>query len=459
MEMRLGKTKVVIEWLRLLMGKVLVVCPVSIIRAWQEELLKEDQFSIALLLGTSKERMEAFSERKKWNLINFEGLLRCPELITNYHWDAIVIDESTRIKNPSAKVTKLLCKSAFIGNSDRRCIMSGYPAPEGPLDYYQQFQFLHGQFMGAKNFWQYRAAGFLPVQGNFNWVPRSYFKDKLRAEVQRKAFILSRKDAGLANQKIYEVRYVKMVPEQKRLMDKLEDEFVLELPEGEKTTQYIPVKLTWMARLAGGCVNGIIRFDQKYSELTQLLKGELAEGQVVVWFRFNAELAYAASRLKAAGISCATIDGSTPESDRAGIRATFNQGGIRVLLIQQKVGMFGLDLSSASTEIYFSNNYSSENRKQSEDRIEHPLKKEPLLIIDLVTEDTVDEDVIKILRRKNRINDYYLLKELASGIQRRSEQRATSGNRSRNSLHGMGLLENVQSKNPSNQVRIGEAAR
>lgn len=420
MEMRLGKTKVVIEWLRNVRGKILVVCPLSTVRSWKEELEAELEPSPALLLGTTKERMEAFSHRRKWNLINFEGVVRCPSLLSDYRWDAMVIDESTRIKNPKAVITKLLVK--YSGNADRRCILSGNPDPEGPLDFYEQFNFLHGGFMGFKNFWSYRNIAFFPLAQNYKWTVKPSFRAKITAAVQSRAFIRSRKQVGLANEKFYETRYIKMEPEQKKMMEKLESEFVLETPTETKQTNWVPVKLAWMARLAGGYTDGKKWFDSKFKELITLLCGELKNQRVVVWFRFNTELRRAETALKGIGVACASIDGTVDEADRADIRNRFRQAesGLRVLLIQGQVGMFGIDLSSASTAIYFSNHYSNEIRTQSEDRIEHPLKKEPLLIIDLVTEDTIDEDVVAALRKKRKESESYLFQEVADGIRRRA---------------------------------------
>ena len=42
-----------------------------------------------------------------------------------------------------------------------------------------------------------------------------------------------------------------------------------------------------------------------------------------------------------------------------------------------------------------------EKRAQSEDRIIHPVKQEPLLYIDLVTEGTIDEIVVDALQDKS----------------------------------------------------------
>jgi hypothetical protein len=71
------------------------------------------------------------------------------------------------------------------------------------------------------------------------------------------------------------------------------------------------------------------------------------------------------------------------------------------MLAQVKCGKFGLDWSVASTAIYYSNPYDMEDRAQSEDRIVSATKTEPVLYIDLITKDTIDEEVTEVLRDKN----------------------------------------------------------
>jgi SNF2 family DNA or RNA helicase len=68
--------------------------------------------------------------------------------------------------------------------------------------------------------------------------------------------------------------------------------------------------------------------------------------------------------------------------------------------MQVSTGKFGLNLSSASTAIYFSNSLRPEDRIQSEYRIEANNKKEPLLYVDLLTKGTVDERILNVLKKK-----------------------------------------------------------
>jgi SNF2 family DNA or RNA helicase len=72
----------------------------------------------------------------------------------------------------------------------------------------------------------------------------------------------------------------------------------------------------------------------------------------------------------------------------------------------------GLDFSAASTAIYYSNSLNPEDRLQSEDRIVHPAKREPLLYIDLLTRGSVDEDIHLALQDKGAESKFFLSRVL-----------------------------------------------
>jgi SWI/SNF-related matrix-associated actin-dependent regulator 1 of chromatin subfamily A len=163
----------------------------------------------------------------------------------------------------------------------------------------------------------------------------------------------------------------------------------------------------------------MLKFNKKAKELLSILQDELPDDSVVVWFKYNAEMRGVASLLKQKGIVCESIAGDTPEQERWNSIKRFNQKEFKILLCQAKVGLYGLNLSVASTAIYYSNHWSLETRVQSEDRIEHMSKKEPLLIIDLVTEKSIDEDVIKALKSKEIESNFYLKQRVKLNMMRR----------------------------------------
>jgi SNF2 family DNA or RNA helicase len=66
--------------------------------------------------------------------------------------------------------------------------------------------------------------------------------------------------------------------------------------------------------------------------------------------------------------------------------------------------------------IYYSNGYDLLLRQQSEARIDRISQKKPMTYIDILAEDTVDEKIVKALRKKVNIATQVMGEELKAWI-------------------------------------------
>jgi hypothetical protein len=392
-QMRLGKTPVTIRWAHR-DAAVLVVAPMSTLSryGWSRELRLEHITRVHRLYDiVNKHRPEYMAQTplRGWFLINYEGLRVAPWLL-QYAWTTLILDESTKVRSPQAQITKLLVRHSR--HIPRRAILTGLPNPESALDYFSQFHVLNGEFMGMTNYWQFRNALYQGV--GYDWVPRRGTMDRIKKEVHHRAFVLTRAQVGIGNHKD---RQVRMIPAPKVLL-KHQTQVIRDFAYEHLETKWSPVQAMWLAKLAGGfspdntLVTGV-----KLKELTDLVTEELRDESIVVWFRFNHELHAAARLLRKKKVVIGVIYGATTKAERSTIQEAFQAGTIRVLLAQVKCGQYGMNLSRANTAIYYSNAWDYEVRAQSEDRIEHMHKHEPLLLIDLVIEGTADEAVLDAL--------------------------------------------------------------
>ncbi len=402
MQMRLGKTLVVIRYAqKQRFQRILVVAPLEGIWAWKRELGMEEEKFLVLHGIKPDARLSMARTRffvRCWFLVNYETLLSTPELL-NEDWELVVLDESRRIANPQAKITKLVNKTPY--HRTRRVVLSGEPAPESPLEYFEQYKFVHGTFLMCNNYWEFRNRYFRELAPH-EFVPRPDKLDRLKAEIRECGFFLSRKEAGIPDKKVYETRTVELPPVLRIMYNGVLKDFVASM-DGKilKDTKWVPVQYLWLNQIASGWLGEKFLWKGKQQLLIDLFQGELKKEQVVVWFRFNPALRYIYKQLKALGISVAKITGEESREEREAAINDFRAGRLRGLLCQIKCGKTAIDLSTSSTAIYFTNSYSLEERKQSEDRILNPKKREPLLYLDLVTEGTVEEDILEALRQKN----------------------------------------------------------
>lgn len=424
MEMRLGKTLVAIRWAKAQgCQNILVLGPSSVLPGWKEELLGDGvkPLRIVELKESTQERYEIAeviaqatpSNKTHWFLTNYECMSENPNMF-RIPWDCIILDESTKIKNPQAEISKLLCKhNIHVGF---RACLSGAPGPEGEQDYFQQMKFLWDGFMHQQEFWHWRNKYCTNI--GYTWVFNPVFAKLFKESLNTSAFTMTRKEAGMGEVKVYEKRYVEMNSLQRKLYEDMEKDFEYTFKNKLKDTKWAPVKYEWMQQIANGFaeVNDSLSniSDAKWQVIKELMRGDLKDEKVVIWFKHNWELEFVERMI----IGVLKKWPAVYTGQKKWCEHEFKVKDVQIMLAQPKAAMQGLDWSAASTAIYYSNWPDGEIRIQSEDRIVSTEKKEPLLYIDLVCKDTIDEDIVDLVReKKSKSNN--LMKKLNERMEKR----------------------------------------
>jgi len=218
---------------------------------------------------------------------------------------------------------------------------------------------------------------------------------------------------GIGPRKEYRKIYVGMTDAQRKAYREMYRTFAL----GDLETNYVTTQMLYLSRIAGGrhpTNEGEWFSHKKMDEVINLLDTEFKGQQVIVWFRFKSEVYEFVNRLRARSDRKAlVITGDVDADERHALRTAFvNDGTYDTACMTISTSKRGLDWSSAETEIYYSNEYSSDARTQSEDRIVHPKKLETRLVIDVIMEDTVDEHAVELLRQKKLSSKAFMSKLL-----------------------------------------------
>ena len=400
MKMRLGKTLVAIRWaMEDYDGSVLVVAPLSVLHQWEAELALEGLKAVRLL-GSSKRKLDSLEESDAgWVLVNPEGLRAADrELFETRDWDTVIVDESTCMANPRAKLTKSLLNPRRWGGVRRRAVLAGEPAPESEEQYFSQMAFVRGDgFMGKPNYWTWRPKYMRPAA--FGWELKDGVREKIVEAVAADAFVMDAKAAGFFARRVHEVRKVQLPAELRSQYRKVEKDWAV----GDVSTRHSIVAANWLRQLCAGCdfaMTGLSGRDRKHEEIASLLAGELKDDRVIVWYWFKEEAASIAAALGRAGVRHYHIDGDTPAELRAARIEKWKTRTGRPLLLQLACGRFGLTLSAGTAAIYASNDWAWLTREQSVARLDAVGLDRPALILDMVYEDTVDEDVLEVLKEK-----------------------------------------------------------
>jgi SNF2 family DNA or RNA helicase len=350
--------------------------------------------------------------------------------------DAIVgVDESTRIKTPSASRTKNLMKLRKMMKYRR--ILAGDAVVNSPFDLFSQFGFLDEDILGY-SYPAFKAehaemlsptdpllvaimrktkARFAPQIAAKNKDGTTKYKnlDKLKERIAPYSMRVTKAECLDLPPKIYEKRYFKLTGKHRMMYDQLVNDSRFEL--NDKTVPILH-KLTLYLRLQQ-CVSGFMvdeegHFHHLYEKHTDnpriaaLLDFlEDVEGSVIIWCRFQEEIRTLNKVLGPE--NCAMYYGEVNGKQRQENLDEFKSGEKKYLLGTAQAGGIGLNLVKAATAVYYSNTFNGGERWQSEDRC-HRIgqEAESVLYIDLEAEDTIDSKIIGALRAKKDISDFML---------------------------------------------------
>lgn len=422
MDLRLGKTLVAIRWAERFSGRVLIVCPLSVAWVWRESLLEQGHRS-TILHASSREKRDELLRRlpasRRWCIVNWEGLTHRgkgtrkaqPSPVAMDDWETVILDESYRIHNPKANVTRVV-NSHLRNTAKHRAILTGLPDPESELDYFEQFRFVYGSFLGCTSFWTFRHRYF--QQYGFQWIPRRGVTEQISSSVKDLSYRLQWDEVfgkkKRSDRDIELVRHIELPAPARKAYRETETMFACAGME----TKWSVVVDGWLRQITGGRPkqDSLPNHDAKLRELVSLLTGELRNVPTIVWFQFTNEGRAIENAIYEAGITTRRISGATPRRLRENYCFRFDRGEIQNLCLQTATSRYGLDYSHANVMIYYSEPVSNDQYTQSRQRMRHPKKKTQLTVITLVCRDTVDEHIHTSLLKK-RIRSAFVLDDVA----------------------------------------------
>ena len=430
MEMGTGKTKVTIDniaylYLQRKITSVLIIAPKSVYTNWESEIethmpdvLKYKIYKWNIDKPKDYFKMDESPDLKIF-LINVEalstkrGYQACVEYLLKNKLNFVALDESTTIKNRSAKRTKNILGLRSL--SSIRRILTGSPITKSPLDLYTQCQFLSPQLLGFTSYLAFRnryaEMTDIPVgSGRFISIPK-YYKKLDELEEKMKSFATRiRKDQCLdLKPKVRSKRYIELEGEGKKIYERLKTHALAIV---EDSTISFSNKLTEIIKLHQVC-NGftkddngkILRLhDQKVKALHEVI--EETDGKIIIWanYLWNIHEIINSLKTKYGEESVVSIYGEVNVQDRQeAVRRIQKDEHTRFLVANPTTGGFGLTLTACNTVIYFSNNYNLEVRMQSEDRAHRLGQKGTVVYVDIVAKGTLDEAIMKSLTNKGQI--------------------------------------------------------
>lgn len=380
-------------------GRVLVIAPKRVAEnVWVQEIRKWEHLTgltAVRVLGSEQDRRSALNTPAFLYIINRENITW---LVKNRRWDfdMVVIDELSSFKSHQAQRFKAMRKVRPLVT--RIVGLTATPAPNSLMDLWSEMCLLDmgqrlGRYIGG-----YRERFFVPDKRNreivYSYKPREGAEDKIYELISDICISMKAKDHLQMPELMTNRVTVSMSPKEREVYDRLRRDMVTEL-NGEELDAVNAASLSSkLQQMASGAVYGsdhqtVVLHSRKLDALEDLI--EAANGKpllVAYWFHHEHDRLHER-------FACRDIN--TAEDI-----AAWCAGEIPVGLIHPASAGHGLNLQSGgSTLVWFSLTWSLELYEQLNDRLWRQGQEHTVVIHHIISDGTIDEDIMSALARKD----------------------------------------------------------
>ena len=448
MEMGTGKSKVLLDNAAMLYDKghingLLLIAPKGVYKNWYDSEIPThlpDHIEKKVVLWKTSDK-----SKKQQKILNtmFETGTDFHILIMNVeafssgdgvkfaqkflmaHKGMIAIDESTTIKTPTTNRTKSILSLRELVKYRR--ILTGSPVTKSPLDLYSQCEFLDPWLLGHQSYYTFKAkyavTRKIEVQGRRVEIVVGYRNlGELSEKIKPFSKRILKEDCLDLPAKSFIKHTVELTKEQKKVYQQMKQEAIAFLDGKMQSTATIMTQLMRLHQITCGhftADDGTIK-DLPCSRLTELMSIlENVEGKAIIWSHYTHDVKRIIAKIKEVYGEDSVVDyfGETDQDQRSiNIKKFQTDDKCRFFVGTTHTGGYGITLTAGSTMIYFSNGYDLEKRQQSEARIDRIGQTQKMTYIDIMSQDTIDERIVKALRSKVNIANTIMGEDLKDWI-------------------------------------------
>lgn len=383
-------------------NRVLVIAPLRVANnTWPDEIKKWDHLShltYSVVTGNKQQRLAALRQDVNLYIINRENL---KWLVEDYgvpfFYDMIVIDELSSFK--SYRSQRFKCLKKLRPHVKRIVGLTGTPSSNGLMDLWAEFRVLDmGQRLG-RYITHYRTTYFDPDKRNqhmvFTYKPKPGAEQQIYQQISDITISMKSKDYLKLPPLTMNTVKVHLSNQEAAVYDTMRDQLVVDTAGKQIDALNAASLSNKLSQMANGTVyddnqNQVLIHDRKLDALEDLI--EAANGKPVLvayWFKHDLE------RIKQR-FEVREIKTTKDISD-------WNQGTIPVGVIHPASAGHGLNLQAGgSTLIWYGLTWSLELYQQTNARLWRQGQTDPVVIHHIITENTIDEDILAALKRKDK---------------------------------------------------------
>lgn len=414
LDMGMGKTATTLSAVNELMfdrfevTRVLVIAPLRVANTvWSDEIEQWSELRhlrYSKIVGTPKQRMVALQKDADIYIVNRENLPWLVEQCSPYFkWDMVVIDELSSFKSWQSKRFKAFM--AMRPYMKRIVGLTGTPSSNGLMDLFAEFKVIDGGERLGRFIGEFRSRYFEEGRRNGNivyeYIPMDYAECQIQDKISDITISMKALDYLDMPELISTKKLVRMTEKEKEKYIQFKKEYVLSELDGLEVTAANAASLTSkLVQLSNGAVYSddhsvVALHEQKLDALEDIL--ESANGEpVLVAYWFKHDLARILGRLEKLKVKSRVL--KTEEDIRE-----WNKGNVSVGLLHPAGAGHGLNLQKGGHHlVWFGLTWSLELYQQTNARLwRQGQEAETVVIQHIVTEGTIDEEILKALKDKD----------------------------------------------------------
>ena len=386
-------------------SKVLIIAPLRVAQStWKEEIEKWNHLNLlrySIVVGDEKERLKALKQNSDIYIINRENV---DWLVTksgiDFNFNMLIIDELSSFKSHTSKRFKSLLK--IRPYFERVVGLTGTPSSNGLMDLWAEFRVLDlGERLG-RYITHYRNEYFLPDKRNgaviFSYKPQPNAEERIYRRLADITISMKSTEYLKMPELILNDLEINLGEEDQIKYKKFKKEMVMTIQEKEIDAINAASLSNKLIQLANGSIYDEDKkfyevHNKKLDKLEEII--ESANGKpVLVAYWFKADKERIEKRFKVREIK--TADDIKQ----------WNKGMIDLALIHPASAGHGLNLQSGGfTLVWFSLTWSLELYQQTNARLYRQGQKDTVVIHHLITKNTIDEDIMKSIKRKDKTQE------------------------------------------------------
>ena len=412
-EQGLGKTKIAIDlaliWLQTdIVDTALIVTKKSLVRNWCSEIASHCHITPHVLSGNRRRNSASLNSPVLLYVTNYEVITSNAPIIKLFLQTCrvgCILDESQKIKNPEAALTRAFhdVAPAF----ERRIIMTGTPAANRPHDIWAQIKFLDGGEALGHTFDVFKRNADLPPQRESaadygNRLTRIHHKlasFSVRETKETAGIRLPQKTITTHNVQLPDWQMAKYAAYRDELAYEYERDGVMETDSVESILKRL-LRLVQCAANPALIDGGYDREPGKYALLFDMCREFTVDSRVIIWSGFVDNVDWLADSLEE--FNTVRMHGNLPIHERNRAVESFTRGTSRILVATPGAAKEGLTLTTANHAIFFDRSFSLDDYLQAQDRIHRISQTRDCYIHNLIATDTIDEWVEVLLTAKYR---------------------------------------------------------